>query len=120
MNIRVCESISDRVFSEHYRLNKKCICSGDFFEIREVLSLRTQKKGAAKVYRKDELKDFVASKNNRVTGRDLVEHELKLFSKLDHPNILKVQEAYEDDSNIYFIIDEMLGGTLFDKIIREG
>ena len=44
----------------------------------------------AKIYRKDELKDSVKYKGTKISGRDLVEHELKLFSKLDHPNILKI------------------------------
>lgn len=49
-----------------------------------------------------------------------MENELKLLSRLDHPNILKVLDAFEDDHKIFFIMDEYQGGSLFDKIIQEG
>jgi len=55
-----------------------------------------------------------------VTGVDLVKRELKLLSELDHPNVLKVLEAYEDQFKIYFIIEEFRGGTLFERIIEMG
>ena len=53
-------------------------------------------------------------------GRALVEMELELFAMLDHPNIIKVHEAFEDKHKIYFIIDELKGESLFDKIIENG
>ena len=49
-----------------------------------------------------------------------MENELKLLAKLDHPNIAKVLEAYEDKHKIYFIMLELKGGNLFDRIIRAG
>ena len=71
---------------------------------------------AAKIYRKLELKDGVKYKGDP-SGLDLVLRELKLLSVLDHPNIIKVQEAYEDQFKIYFIIDDFKGSSLFYKII---
>ena len=53
-------------------------------------------------------------------GRALVERELRLLSKLDHPNLMKVHEAFEDKHKIYFVFDDFKGGTLFDRIIRAG
>lgn len=55
-----------------------------------------------------------------VDGRAIVERELRLLSKIDHPNILKVHEAFEDEFKIYFVVDEMDGLTLFDRIMLEG
>lgn len=59
-------------------------------------------------------------KDNQAIGRELVEHELRILSKLDHPNIISVNETFEDRNNIYFIIDDFNGGSLYDKIIYEG
>ena len=73
---------------------------------------------AAKIYRKTEM--FWEQRGNGTDGRRLVEKELQLLSKLDHPNILKVLDSYEDDHKIYFIINEIKGGSLFDRIIMEG
>jgi calcium-dependent protein kinase len=38
---------------------------------------------------------------------------------LDHPNILKLYEYFEDDKNMYLITEICKGGELFDRIIEE-
>jgi calcium-dependent protein kinase len=38
---------------------------------------------------------------------------------LDHPNIVKVYEFYEDDQNLYIITELIEGGELFDEIIQK-
>jgi hypothetical protein len=64
-------------------------CRGDFFEIRQVIERKTRRVRCAKIYRKEEIK-AKGKYSEETTGRDLVERELKLLSRLDHPNILKV------------------------------
>lgn len=44
---------------------------------------------AVKIYRKLDLKNLGKAKND-LEARDLVERELKLLAKIDHPNIMKV------------------------------
>jgi calcium-dependent protein kinase len=36
---------------------------------------------------------------------------------MDHPNIIKLYEVFEDNRYIYLIMEECTGGELFDKII---
>ncbi len=38
--------------------------------------------------------------------------------EMDHPNIIKLYEVYEDNRYIYLIMEECLGGELFDRIIE--
>jgi len=38
--------------------------------------------------------------------------------ELDHPNIIKLYDVYEDNSNIYLVMELCTGGELFDKIVR--
>jgi serine/threonine protein kinase len=65
--------------------------------------------------------DYAKIEEQRIqAGRDIVEKELRLLARLDHPNIVKILEAYEDKHKIYFIMVELKGGNLFDKIIRAG
>ena len=35
---------------------------------------------------------------------------------LDHPNIMKLHEVFETENSIYFILDLLKGGQLYDKI----
>lgn len=37
--------------------------------------------------------------------------------KLDHPNIAKLYETFQDKRNYYLILELCSGGELFDKII---
>lgn len=85
-------------------MTKLVLLTGDFFEIREIVRKSDGVKKAAKIYRKIELKSG-ASKKQSDDARILVERELKLFSKIDHPNVIKILEAYEDQFKIYFILD---------------
>ena len=76
-------------------LTKKVVGRGDFFEIREANVKGSNEIKAVKIYRKLDLKNLGKAKND-LEARDLVERELKLLAKIDHPNIMKVLEAFED------------------------
>jgi calcium-dependent protein kinase len=42
---------------------------------------------------------------------------------LDHPNILKLYEYFEDEKNVYIIMEYLRGGSVYDRmkaIIRFG
>jgi calcium-dependent protein kinase len=43
--------------------------------------------------------------------------EVNLMIKLDHPNIIKLYEVYENEKNIYLIMELCTGGELFDRIV---
>jgi len=42
------------------------------------------------------------------------------MKKLDHPNILKLYETFEDSRYVYLVLDLCKGGELFDKITDVG
>jgi len=48
------------------------------------------------------------------------QEEIELMKKIDHPNILRLHETYEDAKYIYLILELCTGGELFDKIVNEG
>jgi len=52
-------------------------------------------------------------------GIDGIMDEFNLLKTLDHPNILRVYECFEDDRYIYFVTELMAGGELFTKLIDE-
>ena len=44
--------------------------------------------------------------------------EINILSKMDHPNIIKLYEVFEDKRYVYLVMEECTGGELFDKIIE--
>lgn len=45
--------------------------------------------------------------------------EIKILQNLDHPNIIKLFEFFEDEDCIYLIMEVCSGGELFDRIIEQ-
>lgn len=41
---------------------------------------------------------------------DIVEEEIKILAKLDHPNIVTFYETYIDDKFIYLVMEYIGGG----------
>jgi calcium-dependent protein kinase len=42
--------------------------------------------------------------------------ELNVLKSLDHPGIVKVFEYYQDDKNLYVIMEYLKGGSVFDRM----
>jgi len=45
--------------------------------------------------------------------------EANIMQELDHPGICKIYEVYQDGDVLYFVLEYLEGGELFDKIIEE-
>lgn len=45
-----------------------------------------------------------------------IKEEVKILTHLDHPNIVKYYETYDDNKYIYLVMEYCDGGELFDKI----
>ena len=45
-------------------------------------------------------------------------NEINILKDLDHPNILKMYEFFEDEKRYYIVTDISRGGELFDRIIE--
>jgi calcium-dependent protein kinase len=59
------------------------------------------------------------SKKN-ISNDDLksIANEIKLCKEIDHPNIMKMYEEYEDKKFLYIVTELIEGGELFDELIR--
>ena len=45
-------------------------------------------------------------------------NEIRVLGKMDHPNIVKIFEFYQDKAFFYIITEFLEGGELFDKITK--
>jgi len=46
-------------------------------------------------------------------------YEISILKKLDHPNILKLYEVFEDEKRYYLVTELCRGGELFDEIVNK-
>ena len=45
--------------------------------------------------------------------------EISILQTLDHPNVIKMFEFFEDDNSVYILLEKLDGGELFDRIIEK-
>lgn len=44
-------------------------------------------------------------------------NEIEVLNRIDHPNVVKLVEIFEDEENIYMVLELMRGGSLQARII---
>jgi serine/threonine protein kinase len=84
---------------------------GSFGEVRECTNKITGMKIAMKIV----TKNSIAQHQVLI---DLMESELDVLSKTDHPGIVRVLELLEDDINFYIVSELVNNGELYDYIIQ--
>ena len=72
--------------------------------MRLALNKEDNKKYAIKIYDKSKLTDTNRQKS--------VRREIKLLQRMNHPNIVKIYEAFETESNVYLVMENISGGSL--------
>ena len=48
-----------------------------------------------------------------------MQNEIEVLKQIDHPNIVRMLNAYEDKNHYCIIMELMQGGELFDHIIEK-
>ena len=49
---------------------------------------------------------------------ELLREEVSIIKQLDHPNIVKLYESFEDENVIYLVMELCTGGELFDRLAK--
>lgn len=62
------------------------------------------------------LKTISLANSEREMLANLTRGEVKILKLLNHPNILRVHEVYEDENRIQVVVDLCVGGTLAQRI----
>ena len=96
------------VLAKSYTLGVK-IGSGAFGHVRLAVHQGSGQKRSLKTIYKKNLKSKEQSEK--------FFNELLMIKNLDHPNIIKLFEYYEDEENYYLVYEYLPGGELFDYIL---
>jgi len=74
--------------------------------------------------KKSDKKKFAVKciKKSMVEGDDIIllKREISIMKKIDHSNILKLYEVYEEEDDFYLVMELVNGKELFDKIVDRG
>ena len=93
-----------------YKIETKVLGSGAFGKVFMATSVSDENfKVAIKVISKRKLEDDI----------DQLKDEIDILKRLDHPNIIKYYETYENNKYMYIVMEYWPGGELFDVIAKK-
>ncbi|XP_077573719.1 calcium/calmodulin-dependent protein kinase type IV-like [Stigmatopora nigra] len=75
------------------------------------------------VYRceeKDKKKPYAVKVLKKTIDKKIVRTEIGVLLRLSHPNIIRLEEIFETDTDIALILELVTGGELFDRIVERG
>jgi serine/threonine protein kinase len=102
---------NDALFGK-YELGKLLGC-GAFAKVFHARDRRTGQSVAVKILNKKKLLTNPALANN-------IKREISIMRRLSHPNIVKLHEVMATKSKIFFAMEFVKGGELFNKISKHG
>jgi calcium-dependent protein kinase len=103
-------SMNSAKLREVYRIGKM-LGQGAFGEVRVCMHRESGAQRAVKVLRKAHMDE---------DEKRMFFNEISVLRDLDHPNILKMYEFFEDEKRYYIVTDICKGGELFDEILNRG
>jgi len=92
-----------------YDVEERKIGQGGYGSVSKATNKSTKQQRAVKTIPKSRLKDIEAFKT-----------EVNIMKELDHPNIIRLFESFEDQRNVYLVMTLCTGGELFDRLIELG
>jgi len=97
-------------FEAKYTMGKE-IGRGGFSIVYEASSKETGEKVAVKVIDKNKQDD------EQIV---LLQREISIMRKLDHPNIVKLYDVFDEEKTISLVLEYVRGGELYDEIVKRG
>lgn len=94
--------------NKDYHIFPKIIGKGHYGIVRECVHRATRQTLAVKTIDKSTI------------GRlDHLQREIYLLASVDHQNIMKIMDCYEDAECVHIITENYTGGELFDKVVEK-
>lgn len=89
----------------------KSIGEGEYSTVSKIVDLKNGDSFAAKIIDKTQLTEEEAMS---------LFAEIEILGTLDHPNVVRLLELYEDPEHFYMIFELMHGGTLSQRLYQRG
>lgn len=93
-----------------YELSEKPFGRGSYGEVLNARQKKTGARRAVKTVGKAGLAAYVKD----VSG--FVRKEVEFLRRLDHPNVVRLYEAFEDEETIYIVLEFCDGGDLLERV----
>ena len=111
LKIKTSQFVNEKLgkFMDDYKIIKE-IGSGSFGKVYKVQHLKYSD-------------HFFAMKmipKRSTDDSSMIQQEINSLKQLDHPNIMKVHEFYQDDLYYYLVLEYCEGQELFDYLINQG
>jgi len=100
---------NDSSLEKDYQI-QETLGKGAYGKVVKALHLPSQEFRAIKI---------IDTRHMHKEDRIKIFQEIKILSKLDHPNIIKIYEYFNSSRSIYIVTELLGGGELFDRIIEE-
>ncbi len=95
-----------RIVTDYYDLTKNELGKGSYGKVRLAKLKGTNLKRAIKIIDK-----------SKVRNVERFRIEVEIMMKLDHPNILRILDYFEDLCFVYLVLELCTGGELYDRIV---
>jgi len=98
-----------KTFDDVYDVHEK-LGSGAFAIVHKVQHKESKKVYAAKMI----------CKKNVTSDTERLAIELEVLQRVNHPNIIHLEEVFETEDMLYIVTEIVTGGELFDRIVSRG
>mmetsp|Transcript_12525 Transcript_12525/g.21091 ORF Transcript_12525/g.21091 Transcript_12525/m.21091 type:complete len:316 (-) Transcript_12525:53-1000(-) len=94
---------------DHYKLEEE-LGRGSFAIVKRAVHRTTGAKCAVKIIDRQSLGD---------DDEMALQLEVEILSQMDHPNVVRLTEIYDEGDVLYLVMELMGGGELFDRIVEK-
>lgn len=101
------ENVSGDV-REKYRVDHSELGHGHYGVVRKCQNRQTKEYFAVKTIKK-----------SKVGRLETLKREIEILKTMDHPNIIKLVDVFEDEKYLHLVTELCTGGELFDRIIEK-
>ena len=111
LNLQVSSQRIDKVYNIR-NSSESSLGQGAFGFVVKAEDKTTGQIRAVKIIKKTKLQEIDADLT-------LLSNELKIMLQMDHPNIIRLYEVFEDSKYFYFVMEFMKGKTLYETLVSE-